>query len=91
MGRASRDPPVADAPADRVRLGTQTTSGRDRVPGRGERHLRHAIEQYLEHYHVERNHQGIGTKLIDSEVSAVGEIECRERLGGLLEYDYRAA
>ena len=29
----------------------------------GEGHLRRAIDQYLEHYHCERNHQGIGNVL----------------------------
>ena len=31
----------------------------------GERHLRHAVKEYTEHYHVERNHQGIDNKLIE--------------------------
>ncbi len=31
----------------------------------GERHLRHAVREYAQHYHFERNHQGIGTGLID--------------------------
>jgi putative transposase len=26
----------------------------------GERHLRKAVTEYTEHYHVERNHQGLG-------------------------------
>ena len=45
----------------------------------------------LEHYHVERNHQGLDNELIDGHVSAVGEITSRERLGGLLRYYHRAA
>ena len=40
------------------------------------------VEQYLEHFHRERNHQGLGNELIDPEVSVAGdEIACRERLG----------
>ena len=60
----------------------------------GEAHLRRAIREYGEHYHGERNHQGIGNRLIDApadESRRVGAIECRERLGGLLRYYRRAA
>ncbi|MGH9893958.1 MAG: integrase core domain-containing protein [bacterium] len=32
----------------------------------GEGHLRRAVREYVEHYHAERNHQGIGNRLIDS-------------------------
>ena len=60
----------------------------------GERSLRGAVCEFLEHYHAERNHQGLGNKIIepDSEVGqATGEIACRERLGGMLRYYYRDA
>jgi len=60
----------------------------------GENHLRRAIEQFVAHYHGERNHQGLGNELIVAEGSAgkkEGEIRCRERLGGLLRYYHRAA
>jgi putative transposase len=60
----------------------------------GEAHLRRAVRQYVEHYHSERNHQGIGNRLIDSSADDSrrrGSIECRERLGGLLRYYRRAA
>ena len=30
----------------------------------GERHLRHVVDEYVEHYHLERNHQGLGNRLI---------------------------
>ena len=64
----------------------------DRMILFGERHLRRAIEQYLAHYHAERNHQGLSNRPIDGEVSTVvGEITSRERLGGLLRYYHRAA
>ncbi len=59
-----------------------------------ERHLRHAVKEYTEHYHVERNHQGIDNKLIDdrrSTTSMIGGIERRERLGGMLNYYHRRA
>lgn len=57
----------------------------------GEGHLRRAIEQYLAHYHAERNHQGLGNDLIDGEVRTVGDVASRDRLGGMLRYYYRAA
>ena len=30
----------------------------------GERHLRRAITEFVEHYHLERNHQGLDNRLI---------------------------
>ena len=60
----------------------------------GERQLRRAVEQFVAHYHRERNHQGLGNKLIVVERAiekAEGHIGCSERLGGLLRYYHRAA
>jgi putative transposase len=60
----------------------------------GEKPLRRTVTAFLEHYHSERNHQGLDNELIEpgEEVGAVaGKIECRERLGGLLRYYYRDA
>jgi putative transposase len=59
----------------------------------GEGSLRRAVHQFCEHYHVERNHQGLGNKIIALEFSLTSEreIQCRERLGGLLRYYYRDA
>ena len=60
----------------------------------GERQMRRAVEQFIAHYHGERNHQGLGNQLIQPEESvgkAEGDIRCRERLGGLLRYYHRAA
>ena len=60
----------------------------------GERSLYYAIQQYLAHYHHERNHQGLDNQLIAQE----GEVGCqmgpvvrRERLGGLLSSYYQEA
>jgi len=66
----------------------------DRMIFFGEKSLRRTVTAYLEHYHAERNHQGLDNELIEpgEEVGAVaGKIECRERLGGLLRYYYRDA
>jgi len=60
----------------------------------GEKMLRAAIGKFLEHYHAERNHQGLGNQVIDPSDElgrSSGEVHCRERLGGLLRYYYRAA
>ena len=60
----------------------------------GERSLRNAVIEFLLHYHTERNHQGLENKIIDpgEEVgSSTGEVQCRERLGGLLNYYHRQA
>jgi transposase InsO family protein len=60
----------------------------------GEKSLRNATIQFVEHYHTERNHQGLDNKIIlpTPEVGRTdGEIECRERLGGLLNYYHRRA
>jgi hypothetical protein len=60
----------------------------------GEDMLRRAILSYVRHYHGERNHQGLGNRLIEpgEEVGRkTGDIQCREHLGGLLRYYYRQA
>jgi transposase InsO family protein len=58
----------------------------------GEGHLRRAIASYVEHYHVERCHQGIGNRLIDGVPKlASGPVARLERLGGILSHYYREA
>lgn len=58
----------------------------------GEGHLRRAIDEYLEHYHSERNHQGIGNELIEGRpTSDLGDVRSVERLGGMIRYYHRAA
>ena len=60
----------------------------------GERSLYHVIQQYLTHYHTERNHQGLDNRLIAREESVgchTGHVVRRERLGGLLSYYHREA
>ena len=59
----------------------------NRIITLGEGHLKLAINQYLKHYNVERNHQGIENQLIKPEVlSRKGEVKCKKRVGGLLHY-----
>ena len=58
----------------------------------GESSLRCAVAEYLAHYHAERPHQGLGNERIEGGVvAAVGEVRCRERLGGILKSYHRAA
>jgi len=45
-------------------------------------------------YHSERNHQGLGNRLIQPDPDHLvntGAVQCRERLGGRLNYYYRTA
>jgi putative transposase len=66
----------------------------DRMVFFGEDSLRRAVEEFVVHYNAERNHQSLGNRIIQPEVPtfpAVGEICRRRRLGGLLNYYYRAA
>jgi putative transposase len=60
----------------------------------GERHLRKAVKEYTEHYHLERNHQGLDNGLIERPIGRPDidtPVECRERLGGILKYYHRRA
>ena len=60
----------------------------------GETSLRTAVQNFVVHYHSERNHQGLDNRLIQPEpnhLGNTGEVQRRERLGGLLNYYYRAA
>jgi putative transposase len=63
----------------------------------GESHLRRAVFEYVEHYHLERNHQGVGNRLLAPAELAVrpangnAPVERRERLGGLLNFYHRRA
>jgi hypothetical protein len=60
----------------------------------GQRRLENAVREYLLHHHQERGHQGLANHLIspaEDTGRAVGEIVCRERLGGLLRHYYHCA
>jgi transposase InsO family protein len=59
----------------------------------GEAHLRTAVRAFVDHYHEERPHQGLGNTCITPTTTSVGTgpVRCRERLGGVLKFYYRAA
>jgi hypothetical protein len=59
----------------------------DRLVLIGQSSLHRATSEFVAHYHGERNHQGLGNKIIRPEFAefpAEGAINCRKRLGGLL-------
>ena len=60
----------------------------------GERSLRRALQAYVGYYHTERNHQGKGNVLLFPLVNnspRQQDVQCRERLGGLLRYYHQEA
>jgi putative transposase len=62
----------------------------------GEPSLRHVLSNYTRHYHEERNHQGKDNLILfpatpDRIGSSSGNIQIRERLGGLLKFYHREA
>ena len=66
----------------------------DRLILVGERSLRRAIHEFVDHYHHERNHQGMSNRLLFPATRTThddGPIACRPRLGGLLKYYHRPA
>src|SRR5262245_40134106 len=81
--------PNANAYAERFVRSTRAKC-LDRVIIFGERRLRHALSEFIVHYHEERNHPGLGNDLIapTSGASVRSAVCCRDRLGGLLRYYY---
>ena len=65
----------------------------DRMVPLGERHFRRTLREFVDHYHRERNHQGLENRLIEGSASCrhLARIRRRPRLGGLLNYYERAA
>ena len=70
----------------------------------GEAHLNHLCREFVEHYHLERPHQGKDNELLrpprkrkrsadqtPPESLSLRDLRCRQRLGGLLKHYHRAA
>jgi putative transposase len=61
----------------------------------GERHLRMAVTEYTQHYHLERNHQGLGKKFINGSIDRSAGVDrdvlCNESWGGIRKYYVRKA
>jgi putative transposase len=65
-----------------------------RVVPLGEAHVRLLLHEYVEHYHCERNHQGLNNQLLQRPPppgSSDATVHRRARLGGLLSFYYRKA
>ena len=60
----------------------------------GQASLRHGVKHFMAHCYAERNHQGLGNRLLQS-ISASAALNRRvrqcQRLGGMLSYYYREA
>jgi putative transposase len=84
--------PNANAFAERF-VRSITEECLDRLIPIGERHFQRAVREFVEHYHRERNHQGLNNGLIAGSpaIGTVGRIRRHPRLGGLLNYYDRAA
>jgi putative transposase len=65
----------------------------NRVIPLAEGHLRRTIAEYLVHYHRERNHQRVANELLigPAAFGSSGAVRRRQRMGGILNYDDRAA
>jgi hypothetical protein len=58
----------------------------------GEGPLQRSLNEFTDHYHLERNHQGKGNQAVAPLVEQNGrKIHCHQRLGGLLKFYVRAA
>jgi putative transposase len=60
----------------------------------GQASLRRAIGEFIAHYHLERNHQGLGNRLIRPAATLQtpsAQVHRRQRLGGMLSFYYGAA
>ena len=89
-GRPPRSPNL-NAYAERFVLSIKSEC-LDRMVVIGERHLCLAIDEYMEHYHLERTHQGLDNRLIDGVPEcSTGRVLRLPRLGGLLNSYYREA
>ena len=91
--RLPRRSPNLNAIAERFVLSIKSEC-LDRVVLLGQNHLRELIREFVQHYHVERPHQGLDGRLIAPDATAGkkgGEVTSRPRLGGLLNYYHRAA
>ena len=65
-----------------------------RVVPLGEGHLRRLVYEYIEHYHRERNHQGLDNQLLQRPPPPRrpdADVRRRVRLGGLLSFYNREA
>jgi putative transposase len=84
--------PNLNAFAERF-IGSVKSECLHRIVPLGEKHLRAALRAFMDHYHEERPHQGLGNQLIAPKTALreQGPVCCRQRLGGVLKFYYREA
>ena len=86
--------PVANSLAQRW-VGTARREALDHLLIFGRQHLERVLKEFLEHNHEARPHQGLGQRRPVEPAGAVpmthGQVECLDRLGGLLHECVRAA
>jgi hypothetical protein len=74
-------------------VGSAKSECLERIVLLGEGHLRAAVRAFVQHYHEERPHQGLGNELIAPKTTSIGTgpVTCHARLGGVLKFYYRKA
>ena len=84
--------PNLNACAERF-VGSAKSECLERIVPLGEGHLRAAVRAFVQHYHEERPHQGLGNELIAPKTMSIGigPVTCHTRLGGVLKFYYREA
>ena len=90
--RPARAPNLNASTARFVRTSKDSCLERLVLIGEGSR--RRAGREFVAHDHHKRNHQGLDHRLILPLSTAPpprGRVPCRQRLGGMLHYDYRSA
>jgi putative transposase len=91
--RLPANSPNLNAHAERFVRSIRQESLRHIIP-LGERHLRSVLREFVDHYHAERNHQGLANLIpfpSRDSFTAVGRVRRRQRLGGLLSFYERIA
>lgn len=93
--RLTPDSPQLNAFAERW-IGSLKRECLDHFVAFGRKHLDHLVSEYVEHYHAERPHQGMGNRVLrppvpGSALGLAGSVVCQSRLGGLLRHYRRAA
>lgn len=85
--------PNLNAHAERFVLSIKSECLKHVVP-LGARHLRTLVTEFMEHYHLERTHQGLANALIvqpAAPANNLGPVKRHKRLGGMLSYYHRVA
>jgi hypothetical protein len=73
--RTPASAPNCNAQAERF-IRSIKTECLDRVVPLGERHLRHLLREFIDHYRAERNHQGIGNELLSGHPTDARAVLC---------------